>query len=124
MTDITPDKIEGLLAFLPAFEVPNRTFLEGWQGLAPVYPQDVSDFYQLASEGCWMDYAYEPAEAGRLIGNDDYITQANLQQLKTLITFCVRGERFSDGHWAAMLEHGRIQAILRRLQVLHATMNE
>jgi hypothetical protein len=35
-----------------------------------------------------------------------------------MLTYCVRGERFSDGHWAAMLESGRIVALLKRLRAL------
>ena len=35
-----------------------------------------------------------------------------------MLTFCVRGERFCDGHWGAMVREGRIGAILHRLQQL------
>jgi hypothetical protein len=35
-----------------------------------------------------------------------------------LLTYCVRGERFCDGHWDAVLRSGRITAILHRLAVL------
>lgn len=115
---IPPEKIDILLAYLPKFEAPGRTFQNGWKGMSPVYPHDVVAFYRWASDSVWMDTGYDPAQAGQLIQDDDYIAGATLQQLRPLLTFCVRGERFSDGHWAAMLENGRVQAILRRLTVL------
>ena len=31
---------------------------------------------------------------------------------------CVRGERFSDGHWAVMLSSGKVVALLKRLREL------
>jgi hypothetical protein len=37
-----------------------------------------------------------------------------------MLTFCVRGERFCDGHWAEMVKAGRIGAILRRLEQLRS----
>jgi hypothetical protein len=40
-----------------------------------------------------------------------------------MLTYCVRGERFCDGHWAAMLESGRVVAILRRLRVLCGSLD-
>ena len=40
---------------------------------------------------------------------------ASLSEIKTMLTYCVRGERFSDGHWAAMIEKGYIRRVLERL---------
>ena len=37
-----------------------------------------------------------------------------------MLTFCVRGERFSDGHWAEMIEVGYIGFLLERLIVLQS----
>ena len=47
-----------------------------------------------------------------------FIQRATLAEIKTMLTYCVRGERFGDGHWAAMLESGKIVALLNRLRVL------
>lgn len=92
--------------------------------MAPVYPDDVEAFYRWAKDPVWMDTDYDPAEASRLIADDDYIAAASVAELRPLMTFCVRGERFHDGHWASMLEHGRVQAILRRLALLKEQMDE
>ena len=40
-----------------------------------------------------------------------------------MLTYCVRGERFSDGHWEAMVESGVIRSILERLQELRAEVS-
>ncbi|MCB8942184.1 MAG: hypothetical protein H6658_00265 [Ardenticatenaceae bacterium] len=118
MNQITPEKINQLLAFLPAFEQPDRDFLAGWRGLHPQYAADVTAFFNLASDAVWMDYQYQPAEAGKLVADDAFIAQADLPAIKTMLTYCVRGERFSTGFWGELLANGRIQAILRRLQTL------
>lgn len=124
-SSITPQKIDDLLAFLPRF-TPDREYIKEWHTgdgfYWPVYHDDVAAFYLLAGESCWMDYGYNPAEAGKMVADDEFIAQADLTAVKTMLTFCVRGERFSDGHWAAMLKNGRIQAILKRLQTLREEM--
>jgi hypothetical protein len=39
-----------------------------------------------------------------------------------MLTFCVRGERFSDGHWEEMIEKGYIRRILERLNEIKLEM--
>ena len=50
--------------------------------------------------------------------DENAIKTASLSQIKTMLTFCVRGERFSDGHWAQMIEEGHIQRLLERLNAI------
>jgi len=85
-TVITSEKIDGLLAFLPHFEPPTRQYIQEWQGFAPIYMPDVAAFYHLASEPCWLDYDYKPAEAQKMVQNDAFIAQANLMEIKTMLT--------------------------------------
>ncbi len=47
-----------------------------------------------------------------------FVARATLDQVRTMLTFCERGERFSAGHWAAMIEEGHIRNLLTRLQQL------
>jgi hypothetical protein len=121
------------LAFLPALQVPGRSFVERWAGGEdtgdgaittpfPVYPEDVLQFYHLAGQPCWSDYGYNPREAAEMLADDARVSSATLDEIRTMLTYCVRGERFCDGHWAAMLETGRISALLRRLRQLRNTM--
>lgn len=124
-------QIDEPLRFLPLFDVPDRTFVESWGGGEktesgaitmpyPVYPEDVLEFYRLAGQPCWSDYDYVPTEAGRMLQDDAFIRRATLAEIVTMLTYCVRSERFSDGHWAAVLESGRIVAILKRLRAVGA----
>jgi hypothetical protein len=131
---IIREKIEELLRFLPLFDVPGRDFVVDWRGDEtrpdgsitlpyPVYAQDVEAFYRLAGQSCWSDTAYVPEQARRMLEDEAAIRRATLDQIRTMLTYCVRGERFCDGHWAAMLESGRVVAILRRLQVLRGSLD-
>ncbi|WP_445379740.1 DUF6508 domain-containing protein, partial [Pseudomonas syringae] len=56
--------------------------------------------------------------AADMLNDDIYIAQANLADMQTLLTYCIRGERFCDGHHGAMIEKGYVLKILRRLAVL------
>ena len=126
-------QIDGLLRFLFLFDVPDRDFVESWAGGQktesgaitmpyPVYPEDVVQFYRLAGQPCWSDYDCEPTKAARMLEDDAFIQRATLAEIATMLTYCVRGERFSDGHWAAMLASGKIVALLKRLRVLRGQM--
>ena len=123
---ITRERVDELLAFLPRFEVPGRAWIEGVGGgeetengavttRFPIYYEDVLAFYRLAGQPWWSDYEYVPREAAGMLADEERIARATLDEIKTMLTYCVRGERFADGHWAAMLESGKVVAILRRL---------
>jgi hypothetical protein len=57
-----------------------------------------------------------------MVESDEAIASATLAEVKTMLTFCVRGERFCDGHWGAVIGQGRIGAILRRLEQLRESV--
>ena len=130
---ITTEKMDELLRFLPLFESPDREYVQAWGGGEtlpdgaitmpyPVYYDDVLEFFMLAGQAHWADYGYQPLEAYEMLGDDAFIAAASLEDIKTMLTYCVRGERFADGHWAHMLESGRVVALLRRLAVLRAEL--
>ena len=50
-----------------------------------------------------------------MIGNKNLINNASLEQIITMLTYCVRGERFCDGFWASMIEDRYIKLLLERL---------
>ena len=131
---ITHQKIDELLRFLPIFREPGGKFVVEWAGGEktedgamtmhyPVYTEVVEEFFSLAGQSCWCDYNYTPKEAREMIEDEAFIQRATLEEIKTMLTFCVRGERFSDGHWAAMLESGKVTRILERLAVLKESLN-
>ena len=126
---VTNEKMDELLRFLPLFENPDREYVVDWGGGEttadgaitvpyPVYCDDVLEFFKLAGQTYWSDFNYDRRQAHGMLSDDDLIATASLDQIKTMLTYCVRGERFVDGHWAHMLESGRIVALLRRLAEL------
>jgi hypothetical protein len=80
----------------------------------PDYDPLVEEFYRAVSGG-WLDYNYNPEQAYQMLKDENLVKTASLSQIKTMLTFCVRGERFSDGHWAEMIEKGHIRRLLERL---------
>ena len=132
-TSPTLSDIDALLRFLPGFERPGRAFIASWGGGEetgdgaitmpyPIYDEDVLAFFMLAGKPCWSDYGYVPERARQMLQDDALVARASLDQIATMLTYCVRGERFGDGHWAAMLESGRIVALLRRLAVIRESL--
>lgn len=81
----------------------------------PTYPQALKDFFAAAAQPPWSDSHYQPQACSALIRAEDGIARADLATLCSLLTWMVRGERFCDGHWAAMLEQGHLRRWLERL---------
>ena len=127
----TLQEIEALTAYLPRLYAEGFSPVKSWSGGEkrkdgsitmpyPDYDPLVEEFYRAISSGGWLDYQYNPEQAYRMIQDENLIKTASLSQIKTMLTFCVRGERFSDGHWAEMIEKGYIRQLLERLNVIKA----
>jgi hypothetical protein len=63
-----------------------------------------------------MDRYYSPDEAVELFKDEQRISSATLPEIKVMLTYFVRGERFNDGHWGALIEAGLLKKILVRLR--------
>lgn len=90
----------------------------------PEYREDVRAFFEMAGNDAWADYGYVPETAGRLLKETGAIESADLLSLKTMLTYCVRGERFCDGHWEMMVSAGYIRRILTRLAELRSEFKD
>ena len=88
----------------------------------PIYHPVVKQFFQIVSNECWCDNGYLSDDVEKMLSDDKVIKNASLYQIKTMLTFCVRGERFCDGHWAAMIEQGYIYKLLERLSELKVAL--
>jgi len=125
----TYQEMQALAAFLP------RLYAEGFEPVIwwnggdrgqggviqlpwPEYHPLVEEFYRLVASECWLDYGYRPEEAAGMIRDEEFVRSASLVQIKSMLTFCLRGERFSDGHWAEMIEGGYIRKLLERINHL------
>jgi hypothetical protein len=117
--------IDDLLLYLPrlypagvaikTYEVREGTY---W----PDYDAAVVGFYKLLAKECWQDVQYNLHGAGTMLKSPTYIAQANLAEIQSMLTWCIRGERFCDGHWGSMVEKGHVLNVLNRLAVLREQM--
>lgn len=119
-------EIEALTAYLPRLYKEGFSPIENWSGGEkqkngswtlpyPKYNPLVEEFFRHVSGDGWLDYEYDPEQAYRMLKDENAIKIASLEQIQTMLTFCVRGERFSDGHWGDMIEKGYIRRLLERL---------
>ena len=59
-----------------------------------------------------------------MLNDEDAVKSADLDQIKTMLTFCVRGERFFTGHWSAVIKNGYVRRLLERLGELGGDRGE
>lgn len=126
-----PHEIDQLVAFLPWLIAEGVAPVREWSGGEkqadgayvmpwPRYDAIVIRFFETASQDCWMDFDHVPQEAGRMLEDHALVRRASLDQVKTMLTYCVRGERFGEGHWGAMIELGHVRRLLERLAEIRA----
>ena len=124
----TARDIRDLIAFLPklyadGFVPIKRARSKDGDGEIVAFPWAeyegvVDEFMDCIRRECWLDYGYVPEEVQILIENEDAIGAATLPQIRAMLTYVLRGERFSDGWWSHMIEGGYVRRILERLAVL------
>ena len=125
----TLQAIETLTAFLPRLYAEGFSPVVNWSGGEklkdgsftlpyPDYHPFVKEFFRHVASDGWLDYEYDPEQGYQMLKDENVIKSASLSQIKTMLTFCVRGERFSDGHWGEMIEKGYIRRVLERLNEL------
>lgn len=121
----TKADMDELLSFLPLVSDPEFEPIVDWHTSGdpphfpyPNYRPEVTAFIEAASRQVWCDYDYIPREAYGMLTDPEIVANANLMQVRSMMTYIVRGERFGDGHWAAMIEHGYLQRLLIRLAAL------
>jgi len=127
----TNKDIDELIAFLPKLYAEGFKPVKCWRGGDknkdgviqipwPEYENVVIEFFHIASKQCWKDYNYTSNNAVEMIKNKDTIKNASLEQIKTMITLCVRRERFCEGIWESVIEEEIIRSLLERLQKIRA----
>lgn len=124
-TRITRERIDELLDFAPLFDPPAAAAQPefGLDQLMPFaeYPDGVSRFFRAAQQEWWNDYGYSPERSAEMLADPAAVAAASLEQVKMLLTYMCRGERFCDGWWGAMAREGHVAAVLRRLAELRET---
>lgn len=121
----THEEIEELVAYLPRLYAEGFRPILRWDGGGqnkdgsysmpwPVYDPLVEEFFRLKQ--CWIDYTYQPEAAWQMLKSEEAVKASTLEHVKSMLTFCVRGERFSDGHWGEMITKGYVRRLLERLK--------
>lgn len=120
--------MDELLAFLPIFDVEGFEPTESWAGgevspgvftwRFPNYRDEVDSFMHAASRPFWVDRHYLDTDVETWFEEPNVIAEAGLGEIKSLLTYIVRGERFCDGHVGQLIEGGHVQRLLRRLAEL------
>ncbi|WP_131177673.1 DUF6508 domain-containing protein [Phytopseudomonas dryadis] len=118
---VQPADIDELLAFQPRLYpdgTPIQAVVACHDDRWPVYAEAVQAFFSAAGKDCWSDFDYDVNRAGEMLKTPERIASASLDELRSMLTWCVRGERFCDGHHALVIENGYVLALLQRLQAL------
>lgn len=131
----TLEQIEKLTAYLPRLYAEGFVPVVRWEGSEkrkdgsfsmpyPMYDSLVEEFFRRVSSDGWLDPEYDPGQAYQMIKDEVRVGSASLPEIRAMLTFCVRGERFSDGHWAEMIEKGYIRRLLERLNEIKSEQAE
>lgn len=88
----------------------------------PKYSDAVRDLFFIAASEQWQDPDYMSKGAEMMLANPETIANASIDDIRTMLTHCVRGERFASGYRERVLKGGQILQILERLVVLRDKM--
>ena len=79
----------------------------------PRYPKEISDFMQVLTQEPWVNYSYRPTEISNILNN---IEQANIDEIREVLTGTSRAERFCDGSWENSLQSRMLNPVFKRLR--------
>jgi len=82
------------------------------------YHPSVNTFFELASQEHWKDYNYVDNFSDHMI-EPGKIEKASINEIKTILTWCDRVERFAEGHWEYVIKTKIIKRILERLILIN-----
>lgn len=118
-----------LLNYLPIFNHPDFNPTLKWKGgkkdergilhvSYPIYDEKLKQFFKEFYSIKWSDHDYDPQKVSKLIHNDKLIAKSSLADIKSMLTYCARGERFCDGFWGGLIKDKTLVKILQRLKEL------
>ena len=84
------------------------------------YSKAVLDFLSVVSSEPWKDPDYLSKGVEVMLEKPEAIANASIDEIRTMLTHCVRRVRFSLGYLEHVLSGGQIQQILERLLILRA----
>ncbi len=92
----------------------NCAFVIEWVNGHSHYDPIVRDFFRYVHDSCWLDTNYMPEETGIAIQNGG-ISIADIDEIRRMLTWCLRSEYWCNNSWGKILEDGIVFAILTRL---------
>jgi hypothetical protein len=120
---VGPDQLAAMVAFIPVLEAPG--FCPG--GIIPMeedgLPQEAfTNVVSRFMDACYkngmvvrFDWESWEEDARGYMAESARLQQAGLQELRRLLTWHVRQNRFAKDHLARMMAQGHILAILKRM---------
>ena len=116
----TDEEIDRLLAYLPL--VTGRGLdacpVRHGSGLFDVhYSPEIEDLLRMLSREPWQHREYRAA-GGAAYDSPEAIASADMDRLRAMLTYVVRGERFTAGSFGDAVQAGHIRRLFERLQVL------
>ncbi len=126
----TLEDFEEIIAFYPTLNRRDFNPIIEWKGGEtiednvnfmrwPIYDPVVKEFLRVASKECWRDNNFNQFLMSRMITSEVVIKCADLSQIKQILSFCVRGDKFmSEGYMGTMIKDGHISRLLQRLDKL------
>jgi hypothetical protein len=122
------DVVQRLVAYLPKFEEPGLIVCTNpgakmGNGVItisqPEYIPEVNEFFEIAALFADRDYPRKPV--GSWLEEKSFIERANPGQLRTVLTWICRRERFCYGSfWQEQFKNGNVVRVLCRLRILLA----
>ncbi|WP_299875639.1 DUF6508 domain-containing protein [uncultured Cocleimonas sp.] len=126
----TLEDFEEIIAFYPTLNRRDFDPIIEWKGgdkiednvnfmRWPIYDPVVKEFLKVADKECWRDHHFNQYVVSKMITSDVVVQCADLPQIKQMISFCVRGDKFmSEGYLGSMIKDGHVSRLLKRLDKL------
>jgi len=123
----TLEDFEEIIAFYPTLNRRDFDPIIEWKGgdkiednvnfmRWPIYDPVVKEFLKVADKECWRDHHFNQYVVSKMITSDVVVQCADLPQIKQMISFCVRGDKFmSEGYLGSMIKDGHVSRLLKRL---------
>jgi len=119
---VTRHDIDRLLEYLPLVasfvdRCPLRDEIGKFSGFGADYSPELEQLLSELSAPVWSHSRYRSA-GGASFDIPEAVARADLQQIRAMLTFIVRGERFCTGFFGKALREGQLRLILERLRQL------
>jgi hypothetical protein len=110
--ELTPERIDDLLAFRKFFDKPNFRAVVPRKG----YAEEVVEFFRLIRMPWWFrEGAYDKQRAQDCLEHPEKLATASIEDVRNALVFCSRGEHWCDGFWGEAFTDYWPQALLTRL---------